>query len=802
MPSTVVDIMDQCSSAGPKQVLGTVSQKLGGVVHANSPSELPRNERQVMYFAQKKKSQSQKVSPEVGFPASDQIFAIMQSSKLEDDHGKFVQQTRPAPEPAFVVARDRQLDDLVRFCTPPDGFTVLTVDPTFNLGEFDVTPITYRHCLLKSIRTGTPPVFIGPIMIHYRKNFSAYLFFASTLIGLRRDLQALRAFGTDGEKALADAFSHEFRYAVHLTCFIHCRSNIKQKLQELSYPQTATKEILDDIFGCQEGSTFYEGLVGCENDDNFDSKCDALEARWLEIEKSSAANPGFHSWFLRHKAAVMKTTMLKNVRAEAGLGSPSQPFTTNASETTNSIIKAHVSHKSSKLMELVNHLKDAIDEQEREVERAVIGRGKYRFKDDYAALEICEAKWFKMSIQQRQSHLKKVATVGVVSNTQKTLISNLPVANALPLDIDVESVAASVTVPLPCLQGVWKKATELISSSSSIAAAPGQVSEARMVESRGGQRPHLVVPCKRGIFKCDNDCLNYKSIGICSHVVAVAHLSGSLSQLISAFTKYKKKPDYSKLATHGMPSGRGRKGGQAPRKRKKVDEVTECVQRQASSSFPSSVSNLSPAVGEMHSGSMLNFSSNVVYPYASPPVTECDQRASSVSNLSPAVGEMHSSSMLNVQYPYERPPVYPPVYPPPRWVGPYCSPQNYNYTPPMASSTPPMASSTPPMAEQSTPFSLCFITGNISKCTGCGNKYGKPVVAPYDLCVQHREWRSFSSAGEQQSKFSPAYYHVNLLCIRRNWCTFQPADLVVKPQVAEKLTTVHKDFLASLGFFV
>ena len=68
----------------------------------------------------------------------------------------------------------------------------------------------------------------------------------------------------------------------------------------------------------------------------------------------------------------MKATMLKTVRTEAGIGSPPQPFTTNASETTNSVIKAHVAYKHIQLMEFVNHLKDVVDEQEREVERAVV----------------------------------------------------------------------------------------------------------------------------------------------------------------------------------------------------------------------------------------------------------------------------------------------------------------------------------------------------------------------------------------------------------------------------------------------
>jgi len=52
---------------------------------------------------------------------------------------------------------------------------------------------------------------IGPTLVHYKKSFQTYLFFASSLVGLKKELDHLHAFGTDGEKALFDAFSHEFR---------------------------------------------------------------------------------------------------------------------------------------------------------------------------------------------------------------------------------------------------------------------------------------------------------------------------------------------------------------------------------------------------------------------------------------------------------------------------------------------------------------------------------------------------------------------------------------------------------------
>lgn len=257
---------------------------------------------------------------------ADQVFTIMKQAKIEDQAGKFVRDCRPTPEPAFVLSRDWQLDDLVRFCTAPRNFSVLTVDPTFNLGDFDVTPTAYHHLLLKTVRYDTSPVFIGPTMVHYRKTFGTYLFFASSLIGLRPELRALQAFGTDGEKPLADAFGHEYRYASRLSCFIHCRRNIKQQLRERQFPEEDIKTILDDVFGVQHGDVFAEGLVDCKSDVEFSEKLQVLKERWSSIEKSnSQISCGFYCWFVHHKADVIKSTMMRPVREEAGLGCPPEP---------------------------------------------------------------------------------------------------------------------------------------------------------------------------------------------------------------------------------------------------------------------------------------------------------------------------------------------------------------------------------------------------------------------------------------------------------------------------------------------
>ena len=162
-----------------------------------------------------------------------------------------------------------------------------------------MTPLTYRHLLLETVRSGNQPIFLGPTLIHYRKTFSTYLYFASTLVGLRRDLEKLRAFGTDGELALVDAFCHEFGFAVHLSCAIHLRRNVKQQLQDKKFPEQHRKVTLDEIFGSRMGTVYTEGLIDSKTCDDFNSKLSSLKPVWEERESSDAScTKGFHDWFL------------------------------------------------------------------------------------------------------------------------------------------------------------------------------------------------------------------------------------------------------------------------------------------------------------------------------------------------------------------------------------------------------------------------------------------------------------------------------------------------------------------------
>ena len=144
------------------------------------------------------------------------------------------------PDAMCLLTSDCQLNDMARFCTDQGHFSVVGVDPTFNLGEFSVTVKTYKHLQLTERQTKKPPVLLSPMIVH-QKRIKIVPF---SCIRYRWTLNSLVAFGTDGGKALGDAFHAQFPTAKHLLCFIHVKSRIKIKLRDLGISTDIAKGIL------------------------------------------------------------------------------------------------------------------------------------------------------------------------------------------------------------------------------------------------------------------------------------------------------------------------------------------------------------------------------------------------------------------------------------------------------------------------------------------------------------------------------------------------------------------------------
>lgn len=159
MPSTLSKVRELSENLRPKHI-SKLSQSVQGIIGASSTSQLPRNRQQSA------NRRCQLFSSKVPGSHSKDLFPLMLMCKESegsktDSHNRFVRIVTNSPQPMAVLVYDWTLRDMERYCVEPhQNFTVLSVDPTFNLGSFHITVTTYRHPMLKT-RQGSSPVMLG-----------------------------------------------------------------------------------------------------------------------------------------------------------------------------------------------------------------------------------------------------------------------------------------------------------------------------------------------------------------------------------------------------------------------------------------------------------------------------------------------------------------------------------------------------------------------------------------------------------------------------------------------------------------
>ena len=198
-----------------KDYLDEVYRSSGDVINVRSMNELPRGPSD-LYNA---RHAAKKVTPSdphllsnqgsASENSSDAIWMLLQKAKRDECTAKssiFIGECRVHPDFLVVLASDRQLAELVQFCTDPQEFSIFCADPTFNIFEdnINLTVTTHRNFKLENKAANQPSVFIGPLIMHQRKDWKTHSAFSNSLIAEKMELDALLACGTDGEKALID----------------------------------------------------------------------------------------------------------------------------------------------------------------------------------------------------------------------------------------------------------------------------------------------------------------------------------------------------------------------------------------------------------------------------------------------------------------------------------------------------------------------------------------------------------------------------------------------------------------------
>ena len=108
-----------------------------------SAGSIPRNRQQVKDL-RRRRDGYEIVPSSRGKDPLCSVMVMCKESQGKHIANAFVRIVSCAPEPMTVLVCDWTLNDLERFCTTSQC-TMLCIDPTFSLGDFDVTVTTYRH---------------------------------------------------------------------------------------------------------------------------------------------------------------------------------------------------------------------------------------------------------------------------------------------------------------------------------------------------------------------------------------------------------------------------------------------------------------------------------------------------------------------------------------------------------------------------------------------------------------------------------------------------------------------------------
>ena len=233
-PSTLEAIKTKARShKGPSSIFDESVQEAGGVIYCEVAADMPRDVKQISNARQtlKEKEEEDEFASLLGLARQDLAIRNLQWN----------------PNLRVVFATDQQLAEIVDECCGPTSQSILTIDTTYNIGDFYVTSTTYQSTKFIQTRTGKPAALPGPAMLHVRKSEKDFKYFSHTLLEHNDKIKRVAFVGGDRDKA-QQGFLSPLRRCTFLPCKKHVEDDISRKIDDLGL-KDIKNEVLLDIFG-------------------------------------------------------------------------------------------------------------------------------------------------------------------------------------------------------------------------------------------------------------------------------------------------------------------------------------------------------------------------------------------------------------------------------------------------------------------------------------------------------------------------------------------------------------------------
>lgn len=261
--------------------------------------------------------------------------------------------------------------------------SLIGIDTTYNIGNFFVTPTSFRNIALQDRRTKKSPIFLGSVMIHYRCDGGAY---SELLTLIKKELgdSVQITIGSDGDKGFVTAVKDVYPNAIHLYCTRHVKKNIERHLLKTAISVDHRRRILDSIFDSPDS------LIQAETEQEYDERLNQLRDICSTIDTPSNTDgsntSNFYTWFLRYQNEAFQNHLIAAVRLRAchvDHNGSAKLFYNNDAESLNHVLKNVTDWQALSLSELIDILHRKISSQRSESIRALYDCGEFELVHPY-----------------------------------------------------------------------------------------------------------------------------------------------------------------------------------------------------------------------------------------------------------------------------------------------------------------------------------------------------------------------------------------------------------------------------------
>ena len=333
--------------------------------------------------------------------SKDELLEILNAAQCEDAS---IENLQWLPSLRYVYCPNWLLQNIVNECCHPESISIFSIDTTYNVGNYYVTPTTYQRRNIIHKETGSIAHFPGPAMFHLQRTEREFHYFASTLCEINNQFATIRFIGGDRDQAQRK-FLLPLSYPRPVYCTKHVKDDISMKLTSLGLNDYRSK-YLSDIFGSVETKT--QGLVDALTAKDFEERLNQVCSGW---------NKDFLSYFNTYIKEDMKQGMTRSLLNHLGI----ETFYNNASECTNKKIKvlgnehnlekkANRQTKSLRLShaEGISVYRKLVQQHQRDLELSILNRGSYQLTGPLAKLHLSDNKYNSMNPAERKRHFVKI----------------------------------------------------------------------------------------------------------------------------------------------------------------------------------------------------------------------------------------------------------------------------------------------------------------------------------------------------------------------------------------------------------